>query len=481
MDGPQGELIVVGLGPGAIEQVTTAARECLLGDWPVLVRTARHPVVTALPEVHWQPLDDLYDTATDFDALYAAILDRLKAELAQGGDVVYAVPGHPLFAETTVRAALEAGLPARIVPGLSLLDAVATALRRDPMAEGWQLVDAFDLARALEAEPFAAGLLPVSPRRPALVCQVYNRRIASSVKLALMRVLPDDHLVTIVRAASVPGQEEARVLPLYEVDRAEGLIDHLTCLHVPAQAPLEALRTPETLAHITARLRAPGGCPWDREQTHHSLLPHVIEEAYEVIEAIERDDLASLAEELGDLLLQVVLHAQLAEEEGLFTFEDVTQAISAKLIRRHPHVFGDVSVQGSADVLRNWEAIKAAERKAKGAEETTVESVFAGIPRTLPALSRARTVQRRAGRAGATPAPLATLPDAVREELTALLTAKTMEARRARLGDLLFALVSLASHLDLDPEEALRAATADFQQRVEQESRVAASGEKTPS
>ena len=366
-DSSAAHLVVVGLGPGNVDQLTPEARALLTGDLPVIARTRRHPTVERLPEsAGWRSFDDLYDTAADFDALYATMLDRLRAALAEaGGPVVYAVPGHPLFAEATVRAVLAAGLPARIVPGLSLLDAAAAALQRDPIAEGWQLLDALDLARMLEADPFAGGSLPYLPTRPALVCQVYSRRVASAVKLALMRVLPDDQPVTLVQAAGVPGQERILTLPLHALDRAEGAADHLTSLYVPAQAPLAALRIPQTLAHITARLRAPGGCPWDREQTHRSLLPHAIEEAYEVVEAIESDDPAALAEELGDLLLQVVLHAQLAEEAGDFMLEDVVEAISAKLIRRHPHVFGDLSVSGSAEVLRNWDQIKAAERQAK--------------------------------------------------------------------------------------------------------------------
>jgi tetrapyrrole methylase family protein/MazG family protein len=269
-----------------------------------------------------------------------------------------------------------------------------------------------------------------------------------------------------VQAAGVPGQEHLRSLPLYELDRADSHADHLTSLYIPAQTPLAALRLPQTLAHITARLRAPAGCPWDREQTHRSLLPHVIEETYEVVEAIERDDPAALSEELGDLLLQVVLHAQLAEEEGVFVLEDVVESICAKLIRRHPHVFGEVSVTGSAEVLRNWDQIKAAERQAKGMEETTTEALFAGIPRSLPALSRAQTVQRRAGRAGYVAPEPATLLDTLATAAQAALAAADTDDRRVHLGTALFAAVDLARHLGLDAEETLRLATDAFSRRA---------------
>ncbi|MCC6626492.1 MAG: nucleoside triphosphate pyrophosphohydrolase [Chloroflexi bacterium] len=468
-------LVIVGLGPGSAEQLTPEARAWLTGPAPIIARTRRHPTLAGLPAAAaWETFDDLYDTAVNFEALYAAMLDRLRAALAAAdGPVVYTVPGHPLFAEATVRAVLAAGLPARIVPGLSLLDAAAAALLRDPIAEGWHLLDALDLAHVLEAEPFGAGQLPLSPLRPALVCQVYNRRVASAVKLALARLLPDDHPVTLVQAAGVPGQERIITLPLFAIDRDERHTDHLTSLYVPAQPALAALRAPQALLHISARLRAPDGCPWDREQTHRSLLPHAIEEAYEVVEAIERDDPAALREELGDLLLQVVLHAQLAEEAGEFVFEDVVESIAAKLIRRHPHVFADVNVSGSADVLRNWDQIKAAERRTKGVAETAADSVFASIPRSLPALSRAQVTLRRALRLGVPPVTAVDAAAAVAAIINAEPPAMTDESRHDALGDVLLAVVRLAIALDIDAEEALRLATDAFRRQVEGDERRA--------
>jgi tetrapyrrole methylase family protein / MazG family protein len=460
-------LLIAGLGPGAAEHLTPEVAAALAGGGPVLLRTRRHPVVAALPGAErWPSLDDLYDTAASFDDLYAAMVARLRQALdAAGGPVVYAVPGHPLFAEASVRLALAAGLPARVLPGLSLLDAVAATLRRDPVAEGWQVIDALDLAAAVERHPFGAGTLPFVPVRPALVCQVYNRRVASLVKLALTRVLPDDHPVTLVRAAGVAGEERVLPLPLYALDRADDHADHLTSLLVPAQAPLAAPRAPETLLHIVARLRAPGGCPWDREQTHRSLAPHVVEEAYEVVEAIEQDDPAALAEELGDLLLQVVLHAQLAEEEGTFLFEDVLEAISTKLIRRHPHVFGELMVSGSGEVLRNWDAIKAAEREAKGAAAPA--SPFDSVARSLPALSRAQTFLRRAERLGHVPAAPAALAEDLRAAALALAIDPDPTLHQEYLGQVLLGAVELARARNLDAETALRAATDAFRQRVE--------------
>ncbi len=251
-------------------------------------------------------------------------------------------------------------------------------------------------------------------------------------------------------------------MPLYELDRQPD-IDHLTCLYLPALPPLADLEGFETFRRIVARLRAPGGCPWDREQTHESLKRYLIEETYEAVDALDEGDLDKLREELGDVLLQVVLHAQLAVEHDEFTLEDVIEGIAAKLIRRHPHVFGDVTVADSGEVLRNWDRIKRAERAEAGAQQ----SPFASIPKALPALERAQTLQRRVARIGfdwAGPAgPLAK----VQEELAELGAAVTPAERQAELGDLLFALVGVARHLDVDAEEALRLATLRLGRRFE--------------
>jgi len=211
------------------------------------------------------------------------------------------------------------------------------------------------------------------------VAQIYNRRLASAVKLALGECYPDEWPVKLVRAAGVDSSEpvEAVVeMPLYELDRSS-LTDHLSTLYVPPLGEMEALRLSETLRYITMRLRRePDGCPWDRQQTHQSLTHYVIEETYEVVEALEENDMEKLAEELGDLLLQVYLHAEIARQEGDFSIGDVFEHVSAKLIRRHPHVFGEVEVDNAGQVVQNWEAIKRQERIAAGKDRS------AGIPET---------------------------------------------------------------------------------------------------
>ena len=224
---------------------------------------------------------------------------------------------------------------------------------------------------------------------------------------------------------------------------------------VPALDPVQNLASPHGMAAISARLRAPDGCPWDQKQTHLSLRPYLLEEAYETIDAIERGTSADLAEELGDLLLQVILHAQFAAEAGAFDLTDVYRSIGSKIIRRHPHVFGSVSVDGVDQVVRNWETIKADERAARGKAD---EGAFAGVARALPALPGSREIQERASTLGWDWDGIDGVWDKVAEELDELREAKSDEARLHEMGDVLFALVNLGRWMKLDPEEALRTA-----------------------
>ena len=245
---------------------------------------------------------------------------------------------------------------------------------------------------------------------------------------------------------------------------------------VPALAPLDNLASPHGMAAISARLRAEDGCPWDRKQTHASLRPFVLEEAYEAVDAIERGTPQDLAEELGDLFLQIILHAQLAAEEGTFDLTDVYRTLGAKIIRRHPHVFGDIEVSGADEVLRNWESIKAAERHETGAPP----SAFGGIARALPALAASREIQERASSLGWDWPEIEGVWEKVAEELAELHEAGAIDGdagRDARLhefGDVLFAAVNLARWLRLDPEEALRSANRRWIERYERVEALAA-------
>ena len=226
-----------------------------------------------------------------------------------------------------------------------------------------------------------------------------------------------------------------------------------------------------------ARLRAPGGCPWDREQTHATLRTYLIEEAYEVLEALDGADDVKFAEELGDVLLQVVFHAQMAEEEGRFTIVDVIREIYEKLIRRHPHVFGEKRAKDAAEVLRNWEIIKKEEKFAKGVvEEAAAESVLDGVPRSLPALLEGYQLTRKAARIGFDWEDVGGIFEKLQEEaeeLRQVLEKRGNKEMEGEVGDILFAAVNLARFLKIDPEIALKKASAKFSRRFREMERVA--------
>ncbi len=461
-----GNITVVGLGPGAWGLVTLEAKEAIANAPEIWLRTARHPVVASFPtSTKVQAFDYLYDEKKTFDEVYAAIVARLLELARRPEGVVYAVPGHPLVGERTVAlllvAAREAAVSVRVIAGLSFLEPAFVALGLDPLAGGLQVLDATELAALAEQNRGEPALRPgFLPTVPLLLAQLYSRRLASAVKLHLLELYPPHHKVTLLKAAGVEGAQEVRTLSLYRLDR-DPQLDHLCCLYVPPLAPVDNLAEFSGLRFVVARLRAPGGCPWDREQTHESLKPYLIEEAYEVLDALDAADPAKLAEEMGDLLLQVVLHAQLAAEEGEFALEDVLRHINSKLIRRHPHVFGEVSVRDSAEVLRNWAQIKRAER----GEAEKRPSILGDIPRHMPALAYALNLQKRAARVGFDWSEMAGVEDKVREELKELHGAAKQADRLHELGDLLFAIVNLARWLKVDAEEALRLANQRFLQR----------------
>lgn len=464
-------ITILGLGPGRWTDLTLQAHNVLLqaarDQRTVYFRTLIHPTVeplcNALPDLHLESFDYLYNESTSWETLYQQIAEKV---CAMQQPVIYAVPGHPLVGETSVQLILqlarERGLSTDIVAGLSFLEPVCTALGLDPLAGGAQLIDATTLA-ALGMDEIAGKIVPTMP---LLVAQVYNRRLASAVKLALGECYPDEWLVKLVRTSGADADQEVIEMSLYELDRSN-LTNHLSTLYVPPLDDLTALRLPETLRYVTMRLRRdPDGCPWDREQTHQTLTHYVIEETYEVVEALEENNMEKLAEELGDLLLQVYLHAEIARQEGDFNIGDVYEHVNAKLIRRHPHVFGEARVNSAGQVSQNWETIKRQERIDAGRDVDT-ESVLNGVPLAAPALVVAQEYQKRAARLGFDYPNLQRVLTKLTEELLELQAAKTPEEIREEMGDVLFMVARAARELQVDAEEALRMANRKFRQRFQ--------------
>jgi tetrapyrrole methylase family protein/MazG family protein len=441
-------ITIIGLGPGDPGQLTREAWQALAGASEVWLRTARHPTVAGLPaSVTLHNFDDIYASTERFEQVYERIAERVLDLGARDGGVVYAVPGHPNVAEASVahiRAlATQRGLPVRLIAGLSFIEPALAALGVDALPQ-LQIADALELA--------ARHHPPFHPDAPALVAQLYSQQLASDVKLTLMNQYPDEHPVKLVHAAGT-AEELVEALPLYEVDRSPH-IAHLTALFVPPLARQSAF---ESFQDIIAHLRAPEGCPWDRKQTHQSLRQYLLEETYEVLHTLDADDADALREELGDLLLQIVLHAQIATEAGEFTMADLLAGINEKMIRRHPHVFGEVTVSGAAEVVHNWEQIKAEEKKDKPQNG----SLLGETPKDLPALMQAATFQKRAARVGFDWPDVSGVKAKIAEEIEEIESAEGDDIRR-EVGDLLFAVVNWARWLQVEPETALREANARF-------------------
>jgi len=311
-------------------------------------------------------------------------------------------------------------------------------------------IDAADGVQVVAGDRLPA--IPFDPSLPLLVLRASAAPAGS---------LPGRHARTGPRSvlgALYPDAHELLRLPQREAHRLDSLDDHAFAdadWLIPPLAAADNLASPHGMAAISALLRAPDGCPWDRKQTHLSLRPYLLEEAYETVDAIEHGSPADLAEELGDLLLQVILHAQFAAEEGAFDLTDVYRSIASKIVRRHPHVFGTTVVDGVEQVASNWESIKADERAERGKEH---EGAFDGVARALPALPASREIQERASTLGWDWDAIDGVWEKVGEEVDELRAAVTDEDRLHELGDVLFALVNLARWMKLDPEEALRVA-----------------------
>jgi len=455
-------ITIVGLGPGPADWVTVAARARLSSPGArVFVRTRLFPGLGELLQgLVWESFDELYEQAASLDDVHAAMAARL---LEAGDEVVLAVPGDGALGEAVLDRLRAGGAIVEIVPGIPLGVAAITAASI-PAPDGAQVVEATALG--------GSGLdllIELNPRWPAVVTGVFSPRIASDVKLALQRVYPAEHGLAVVHH---PGLIQARVehVALADLDRLRIDFDHLTHVVVPPVVGYVPTGSPHTLRAIVARLRAPAiGCPWDLEQTHRSLIPYVIEEAYEVVDAIEADDSAGLCDELGDVLLQVALHAEVADQADEFEWNDVVRALSEKLVRRHPHVFGEVQVSGASEVVRNWDRIKQAERVDRPAA-----SALDGVPKSVPQLKRAGELARKASTAGFDWPTRAGTLDKVREELAELLEATSLADRREELGDLLWILAKLAWQDGIDPEEALRAANRKFTLRFSVLEQIAA-------
>ena len=448
-------LIVAGLGPGDLSGTPAGVREALLDpDRRVILRTGQHPAAAQLAQYRQvTTCDDLYEAGETFDDVYEAIVSRVLAAV-EADPVIYATPGSPLYGERTVtelRARCRAtGRPVEVRHAPSFLDEVFSALDLDPTERGFTVLDGRDLPD------------PLMLHLPTVVFQVDTGAVLDDALRRLGRTLPDSTPVTVL---SDLGTEEAliRTFPIGEVPTdAAGLRTSLF------------LDPPETglVGAIRAMRRLRKECPWDQRQTHDSLTPYAMEETFELLEAIGRlpqgDEIDYVAyhdveDELGDVLLQVIFHSNLASETGAFDIEDVAEALRRKLVRRHPHVFGTVEVRDAEEVIANWVEIKAGEKHR--------ESLMDGVPSALPGLDRAVKLQKKATRVGFDWPDARSVVADVEEELAELVEVIDQgdeadpEEADHELGDVLFAVANLARHLGVVPELALRKAVNRFETR----------------
>jgi tetrapyrrole methylase family protein/MazG family protein len=442
-----GRVVVVGLGPAGADHVLPVARAALDAASHRYARTARHPAIADLTTegMTFETFDALYDAAPDLDHAYTEIARTLVDAASEHGEVVYAVPGNPVVAERSVALLRDADVEIALVAGLSFAELAWVRLGVDPVEGDARVVD----GRAIDLAELAG---------PLLIAQCDSAFVLSDVKLALLEHLDPATEVTALQRLGL-ADERVVTLPLEELDRGVVEPDHLTSVFVDAGAS-GAAREMVRLFQLAKRLRDPGGCPWDAEQTHHSLTRYLLEESYEVVEAVENlasDGYAPLLDELGDLLYQVVFHAVLAQETGEFTMADVARGIHDKLVRRHPHVFGDVVADQTSDVMRNWEQIK---KEEKGAT-----SIVEGITPGLPSLLYTHKLFRKAASIGLDPGDLGEALDRVDIAVARLRAGG--DGLEADLAQLLAAAVVVARAGGIDAESALRGWAASYRRRFE--------------
>ena len=449
-------ITIVGLGPGGTDHVTAETLGEIERHEHRYVRTTRHPSAHLVGDA--TGFDEVYEAADRFEDVYAEIVDRLVAAVAQHGDILYAVPGSPLVLERTVRALLaDERAECRVLPAMSFLDVAWARLGVDPVEARVRLVDGHEFADAARGE-----------HGPMLVAHTHANWVLSDIKLAAEQA-DGDEPVTILQGL---GTDHERIVETTwsELDRTIDA-DHLTCVYVPRLGrPVgdHYVRFHELARTLRER------CPWDREQTHQTLVPYLVEEAFELVDALQHQDPDDpstdehVIEELGDLLYHIEFHAAIAEQEGRFSIVDIADGIHDKLVRRHPHVFGDVNAEDADAVLKNWDEIKRQEKQR--------ESIFDGVPSGQPALSLAQQLQRKAAKVGFDWDDVGGPLEKTREELDELIVAiseaspgaigeRSIDAITEELGDLLFAVVNAARHLGVDAELALRSAATKFKTR----------------
>lgn len=440
---------VVGLGPSTVDFLSMKAHRVLNAAHTIFFRTQRHAVYEYLKETSKElySFDDIYDQNKTFNEVYEAIADNLIEEMNDRSEVIYAIPGSPSMNDESImylRSKLkDKNIALEYIYSPSYAD-VALSSIPEILNEGYHVVNSLDF----KFNRYNYGY-------NNLVIGIINQFIASEIKLILSRILGDEYEIYYIHSPGVEGQEIKKIR-VSELD-FQKKFDYLTSIFIPKTTKLKSF---DNLLEIMAHLRSEDGCRWDRKQTAISLVPYIIEEAYEVVDAIESEDDELLQEELGDLLLQVIFQSQISYEMGSFSIYDVVDDISQKLIRRHPHVFMDYLALTSDEVKYKWEEIKKEEK-----EEEAIYQSMERLPNKMPALMAAYKIQNKAKNVGFDWETIAPVFDKIQEEIEELkevIALENSEEIKNEFGDLLFTMTNLSRFLEVRPELCLREANKKF-------------------
>ncbi|HOW23363.1 MAG TPA: nucleoside triphosphate pyrophosphohydrolase [Sedimentibacter sp.] len=444
---------IIGLGAGGEEDLTIRAHKALLEKIPTFVRTDRHPLVKELRKsINIVSFDDYFEKYETFDQVYENILHTLLEEARQHGKINYCTAGSPYFGDVVTKKLVneyKGQINTIIIDGMSFLDKCIKL-------SGYADYKNIKILDCLEADEFSFDLNSLN-----IITQVYDRDLASNLKLSLMETYPEDTYALIIDVL----ENNVKKIPVFLLDQEKNYGFSTYFCILPIEISNNRVYNVSNLLRLTKKLRGPDGCPWDKKQTHDSIRQHLIEEAYEVVDAIDNNDVDNLLEELGDLLFQVVFHAQLAAEEGYFNFTDVVTKVCNKMYFRHPHVFGDVKADNIEEALISWENSKLKEKKL-----TTYTDNLKNVPKALSPLSRSYKVQKRAAEVGFDWSDAQGALLKVKEELLEFIEAyedHNIENMEEEFGDLLFALVNFARFEKINPDIALNRTINKFIDRFE--------------
>lgn len=454
-----GKITIIGLGPGDIGSLTLRAAECMSNGDRVFLRTKEHPTVSYFDSknISYKSYDYVYDQEDNLDDVYDIITKDLLESAKKYGKINYCVPGNPILGEKTVSMLIDlrdkSKVELEIVSGMSFIESVIISLNRDTMS-GFKIIDGLEFSE-----------VDLDINSDNIIAHIYNKEMASEAKLKISELYEDQYKIFVIKSAGIKSEERIVEIPVHELDKLEW-IDHLTSIFIPKKGENhKKLFDMNNLIMIMAKLRSEEGCKWDIKQTHQSLRAYLIEEAYEVIDAIDNEEVDSLCEELGDLLLQVVFHSQIAKEEGYFNIWNVIGGICSKLIFRHPHVFGEAEAENDKEAIDTWNSMKDKEKNISSYTER-----LKNVTKGLPSLLRSYKIQEKVADVGFDWENISGAMLKVEEELLEVKEVyKGVDKGRTEeeLGDLLFSVVNVCRFADINPETALNRTIIKFIERFE--------------